>query len=284
MTLPNFIGIGVQKGGTSWLHRQLLNHPQVFVPETRKEIHFFDWYFDRGVNWYQKWFPKDARDYKAIGEITPEYIYFNDVLPCMEKILPPDQKTKFIAILRHPVKRAYSHYQMIFQSGEGFNYKDFDDFMEKHPHGFKRGLYASQLKRWFDVYEPKQFLILTSEEMSSNTDETRETFNLLGNFLNIDPALFSPALAQQRIGKARSMPRFPRIMKFAQTIRQKLRDWDMDFIAIALKKIGITRQLFSSTKPIPPLTEEQKMRWIKAYEDDIKELEKLLNRSFSNWA
>jgi len=37
---PNFIGIGAQKAGTTWLHRNLQAHPQIYMP--RKEIHYFN--------------------------------------------------------------------------------------------------------------------------------------------------------------------------------------------------------------------------------------------------
>ena len=38
---PTFLGIGLQKAATTWLHTQLETHPQVWVPP-RKELHFFD--------------------------------------------------------------------------------------------------------------------------------------------------------------------------------------------------------------------------------------------------
>jgi hypothetical protein len=41
MLYPDFIGIGAQKSGTTWLHRNLQLHPQIWIP-TRKEIHYFD--------------------------------------------------------------------------------------------------------------------------------------------------------------------------------------------------------------------------------------------------
>jgi hypothetical protein len=37
---PDFIGIGAQKAGTTWLYRNLVNHPQIWIP--RKEVHYFD--------------------------------------------------------------------------------------------------------------------------------------------------------------------------------------------------------------------------------------------------
>ena len=40
MNFPNFLCIGAQKAGTTWLQKALENHPDVYLP--RKEIHFFD--------------------------------------------------------------------------------------------------------------------------------------------------------------------------------------------------------------------------------------------------
>ena len=42
------IGIGAQKAGTSWLHRQLARHPHVFMSPI-KELHYFDAFFASGV-------------------------------------------------------------------------------------------------------------------------------------------------------------------------------------------------------------------------------------------
>ena len=40
-SLPDFIGIGTQRSGTSWLYRRLGDHPELWLPPI-KEIHFFD--------------------------------------------------------------------------------------------------------------------------------------------------------------------------------------------------------------------------------------------------
>ena len=38
---PDFLGIGAQKAGTTWLHRSLQAHPQIWMPR-EKELHYFD--------------------------------------------------------------------------------------------------------------------------------------------------------------------------------------------------------------------------------------------------
>ena len=55
MTFPDFIGIGAQKAGTTWLHRNLQAHPGIWMPR-EKELHYFDekieqhgWVFSRLV-------------------------------------------------------------------------------------------------------------------------------------------------------------------------------------------------------------------------------------------
>lgn len=40
-TFPNFLGIGAQKAGTSWLHECLKKHSEIWLPP-EKEIHYFD--------------------------------------------------------------------------------------------------------------------------------------------------------------------------------------------------------------------------------------------------
>ena len=41
MTRPNFLGIGAQRSGTTWLTTHLRRHPQIWMPPI-KELHYFD--------------------------------------------------------------------------------------------------------------------------------------------------------------------------------------------------------------------------------------------------
>ena len=46
LRFPDFLGIGAQKAGTTWLHRKLDEHPDIWVPPL-KEIHYFDVHLER---------------------------------------------------------------------------------------------------------------------------------------------------------------------------------------------------------------------------------------------
>ena len=60
--LPNFIYIGPDKAGSSWLHDVLIEHPQVFMTPA-KDLYFFDRYFDKGTDWYAAHFEKAGDQY-----------------------------------------------------------------------------------------------------------------------------------------------------------------------------------------------------------------------------
>ena len=70
----NFLVIGAQKAGTTWLDDMLRQHPDVFTPP-QKELHFFSKLsnFDKGLAWYCDHFSL-LGDEKAVGECTPNYI------------------------------------------------------------------------------------------------------------------------------------------------------------------------------------------------------------------
>jgi hypothetical protein len=64
---PDFIGIGAQKAGTTWLHRNLQAHPQIFMP--RKEIHYFDRKIRDHSNPVNRFFGKRDIDNQWRGQV-----------------------------------------------------------------------------------------------------------------------------------------------------------------------------------------------------------------------
>ena len=106
---PDFLIIGAQRAGTTWLYSVMQNHPSVLSGH-KKEIRYFDrLYKTKSVKWYEAFFPIFKRKGKVTGEATPDYL-FHPLVPERVYRLFPD--IKIIALLRNPVDRAYSHYQM----------------------------------------------------------------------------------------------------------------------------------------------------------------------------
>jgi hypothetical protein len=192
--LPDFIIIGAQKCGTTFLYDELAKHACI-APAITKEIHFFDFKFNRGVDWYRACFAQprgQARGQARItGEASPYYIFHPLVARRIANVAP---QAKLIALLRNPVNRAYSHYQ--HEVRLGFERLPFDQALDReqarlrgeaermqadpsyqsftHAHyGYlTRGIYIDQLKRWRDLFPDRQLLILRSEDLYGNTPET----------------------------------------------------------------------------------------------------------------
>jgi hypothetical protein len=131
MCLPNFLGIGAQRAGTTWLYKMLSRHPEIFL-SAQKELHFFDekpdfsdyeglgnpgqpFYYDMKSSthwlWYQEQF-KQGSDYKARGEITPFYSTLSEQrVDLIYRKLP---YLKIIYIIRNPVQRAWSGFRLFW--------------------------------------------------------------------------------------------------------------------------------------------------------------------------
>jgi hypothetical protein len=171
-SLPDFVIIGAQKGGTSFLYYLLTRHPLV-EPAARKELHFFDEpeHFDNGAEWYRRCFPRlSSKDGQRsiTGEATPYYLFDPPVAKRMAEIVP---KARLIALLRNPIDRAYSHYQM--QVKRGTEPRTFEEAIEQqHSSYVSRGIYVDQLLRWFEFFSKEQMLILKSEDFFERPVET----------------------------------------------------------------------------------------------------------------
>ena len=95
--LPNFLYIGPDKAGSSWLHETLIRHPQVYLSPA-KDLYFFDRYFDRGVAWYADQF-RAARDEPVVGEICQDYLFHP---LAAERIASVLTQPRFMVSLRDP--------------------------------------------------------------------------------------------------------------------------------------------------------------------------------------
>lgn len=168
--LPDFLIIGAARCGTSSLFLNLLKHPRIVgptLPQSRfsndKECHFFDKKFNDpryGIKWYQNRFQSNKKN-PVFCEATPNYLYDSKVPGLVKAHLP---KAKFIAMLRNPVDRAWSHYYH-WHKKTGWHISVLLD--GDHP-VLKKGIYWEQLERWFSKFYRNQILIIKSEDFYKN--------------------------------------------------------------------------------------------------------------------
>jgi hypothetical protein len=109
--------------GSSSLYRWIARHDE-YTPPRRKEIHFFNHHFDKGLSWYRAFFPI-AKDGIVTFEATPAYLSHPLAAQRASETVPD---AKIIASLRDPVERAWSHYR--FRRALGYEARSFHDAIE----------------------------------------------------------------------------------------------------------------------------------------------------------
>ena len=192
--LPDFIIIGVQKGGTSSLYSYLIQHPGI-IPALDKEVHFFDSPSNRakGLSWYRTYFCTKSKKqnlakklgyFPLTGEATPSLLFDLHAPKFVAQAIP---NVKLIVLLRDPIIRAFSHYyhNRKFEGREPLsfeeaveqeanrihdkmefwqNHEDYIDVSIGHYAYLQRGFYDEQLNRWLKYFSRDQFCILKSED------------------------------------------------------------------------------------------------------------------------
>mmetsp|Transcript_20718 Transcript_20718/g.26776 ORF Transcript_20718/g.26776 Transcript_20718/m.26776 type:complete len:876 (+) Transcript_20718:2-2629(+) len=111
--LPSFIIAGTQKSGSTALTGFLLQHPNAKMARM-KELHFFDdkRHYNMGLENYLEAFPdsEPGKENAFIsGEATPFYLHSSNACANMKHDIP---HARLIILLRNPVDRAYSEWQM----------------------------------------------------------------------------------------------------------------------------------------------------------------------------
>ncbi len=48
----DFIVIGASRSGTTWIHDNIIAHPEIYLPNKVGEPHFFSKNYDKGIGYY----------------------------------------------------------------------------------------------------------------------------------------------------------------------------------------------------------------------------------------
>ncbi len=234
--------VGGQKCGTTALHNYLIKHPKIISGKI-KELHFFDYepYFDKENiikspmhlrALFQRKIPEDS----ILIDSTPSYSWWENSI---NRIYNYNKNAKLIFIMRNPVQRALSHWNM--QYDLKISLKSFRDSYNQELRGdtsrelsyISRGFYSKQIKKMFNNFGRKNVHILESKDLKENTNNE---LLKISNFLNIDKKDFS----------------VEKIVNNSRAYHSKLEEID-------------------------------KVKLIKIFTPEIRELERLLKKDFSHW-
>jgi len=170
---PDFVGVGVQKSGSTWLTEVLRQHPEVFLP--KKEIDFYSRKFRKGYSWYHNWFSNKGD--RVAGEFTPLYLisplrnlsrksnypewvpprlYFWRKNPSARDELKAHYPgIRVFAIFRNPIDRAWSYYwfRIRIRKEGGRKIFPFEKMWNNDGRWIRtNGLYAQHLACWREAF------------------------------------------------------------------------------------------------------------------------------------
>lgn len=197
MKLDFFI-CGVQKGGTTALDSFLRLHPAVQMSRVKETHHFdnesIDWSAPDHASLHAHFDPTAVA--RVRGEATPIYSYWPGSI---ERLHAYNPDARLILLLRNPVFRAWSHWQM--ETTRGFETLHFADAIrpaararvQSAPKGVhrvfsyvERGFYAAQIARILDFFPAEQLLAVKTQSLWEHPEETLRSVE---EFIGVEPLL-----------------------------------------------------------------------------------------------
>jgi hypothetical protein len=201
MAWPTFLFLGAPRSGTTQLYEGLRLHPEVAVSGVKEPLYFvsprYPLHRVTSAAAYQALF-RPGRGVRATGEFSTLYLYDPEAAQRIHDTLPT---AKLLAILRHPVERAYSQY--VFERLlEQEPCATFEDALRAEPRRIAEhrspflyyrevGRYASQIRRYQALFPADQLLWLLYDDLKT---DLAGTFRRIFRFIGVDDA-FEPDIA-----------------------------------------------------------------------------------------
>lgn len=304
MRMPNFLIIGAAKSGTTALYFYIKQHPEVFMAKV-KEPRFFA--YEGGVPEWKgpldaennAWVITDKEAYTALfndvgeekvwGEASPIYLYSE---PAPERIKNYAPDAKLVAILRHPIERAYSHYLHLIRDNRE-PLRDFGKALDLESermangwewswHYTKVGMYSEQIQRYYDRFPREQVKVYLYDDLQ--TDQAgliRDMFRFMGVDENFTPD------TEKRYNVS-GVPRSRMMYKFLENLIKRptwYKNAVKPFVPKRIRK-RLSDQVYNMKASVlekPPLQPEVVQRLKQHFHEDIVKLQDLLERDLSSW-
>jgi len=292
--LPNAIGIGAAKTGTTWLFKCLQRHPQVFMAAC-KETNFFSYGTIEGR------LPEYAEHFRgsdgavAVGEISTRYLT-SELAPARISAHVP--RARLFVSLRNPVEQVYSHYWHLRRQ----NFHEWDgrtppasleEAVDRYPGRLlEPARYAGHLQRWLEhVGGSRLHVILYDDIVRDPGRVLRDLYRYLGvdeSFLPEDAARVSADVRRGTSPRGAGFERAHTLVYRALSVQVYYRLKAILGVrrAVALKdslriRQGMERVFFRAGYPaMSPATRQFLVDGLRS---DIDHLESLTGRSLAAW-
>lgn len=270
--VPTFIGIGPGKCGTTWLYNACRNHPDVCLASAKETLYFED-YFDKGIDWYLRFFSActNPNGSRAIGEISNTYIFS---AAAAERIKATFPEVKIVFSLRDPIERAFSHYLFLRRNGEVNG--SFEECLEVWPSLLTRSLYAKHLKPYYQLFDEQRRLCLFFDDLKS---DPHGYANAVFRFLEVDPIKYQGDPAKRVLSA--STPRNRWMAKAVVSAAGLVRRLGRPDVVTRVKNSAIPKLIFRPFKSneAPKLSTSTRQKYVSYFQEDLEELSEMTGRN-----
>lgn len=274
----DFIGIGVQKAATSWVHDMLAAHPEIETSEP-KELDYFTDHFNRGHYWYESHF-SDHGAALVRGECSPSYF---TSLSAPARAHAYNSGMRLLCILRDPVERAFSNHLHEIRKGHIPDTLSFEEAMERNACYVDQGRYKAHLGRWIGLFGREAVLVLLVEDIAREPDAA---FAQVCRHLGVDATFRPEGLGERRHESiAVRAADIQRILRGAGNMARRA---GLGQAVARIKQAPGIRQVLEMNRrdlrsDIPPMHERTARDLAALYAEDIRFVTELLDRPALPW-
>jgi hypothetical protein len=260
--LPNFLYIGPDKAGSSWLHEVLMTHPQVFMTPA-KDLYYFDRYYEKGTQWYAAHFVR-AADEPVVGEVCQDYLFCASAARRIHETL---SAPRFMVTLRDPVDRAFSSYLYMLKMGERPG--TFAGALTGRPELLDHGRYGRGLDRFADLFGDHRMHVAVFDDLQQDPD--RFVADVL-RFLDVAPLDLSEELLRARLPASRA--RSAGLARVARSAADWTREHNGAAVVGRVKRAPLVqRVLYQPLRERPRVEDADVARIREELGDDVRRVE-----------
>jgi len=276
---PDFIGLGAQRSGTSWIYSCLYEHPEIYSPI--KEIHFFsrerNW--PKGYSWYENIFV-GAKKNQKVGEFSTSYLA-NKETP--QRIYQQYPDAKLMVVLRDPVERAFSNYVNDIMAGTIKASTPFIEALVERDEYIINGMYATHLRNYLKFFSRDNILVLIHEDIKKDPAAfMKKIYQFIGASDN-----FTPSSLNKKVNIGR-VPRFVWLDRSFVHISKAMRLLGMHKIWWLIKKKGLAGKILAintktDKKVASGLSDSDRQKLRDVFRGEVRDLESIVGYKIDSW-
>jgi hypothetical protein len=268
---PNFFILGAAKCGTTSLYQYLKYHPDIYMSPVKEPCFFCETFqIVKNPVDYARLF-EGVESQTRIGEASHVYLTSPSSAKTLRAFFPD---ALFLIILRHPADRAYSLYHHMRRYGyetigsfekalaaeeKRFHSRRFRKYCNQYFYNFlyfRSGLFAQQIKRYFEIFDCRQFYFLTLDGLR---EDPGGVLGKIFDFLGVKKS-FTPDIKVYNKGLTSRSARLEHFLN----LRLKKPLWARHWLLAIAEKYNM--------KTIEPMDPDTRKKLSMRYEKDLAEL------------